>query len=111
MKRKILTLTLVMNMMLWLCACGSPKMEDYVGTYMGDTGISALILNEDGTAVYSEDDSTGTGMGAWKIEDNKIYVSVTNLPYDIYAEITDDGEFLFTTDEGNKWTDEVFTKY
>lgn len=110
MKIKMTVIAIILSLVMCLCACGN-SMKKYAGTYMGDSGSSSLTLNEDGTATYSQNDSVGTGTGAWKIEDKRIVVSVTNLSYDIYADIIDDEEFLFYADEGERWYDEVFTKY
>lgn len=108
MKRKITIVVITLSFIMCLCACGN-NMKKYSGIYMGETGHTCLVLNEDGTANYTEDDVEGTG--AWVIKDDRIVVSVTSMSFDIYADLIDDEELLFYADEGEHWYDEVFTKY
>ncbi len=103
----IVSAVLLASMFVSFSGC-SPK-NKFVGEYSGTSG-SFLKLNDDGTCIYSEDDSTGTGTGTWYIEDDTIYISVSNIGYTIYTDISNfDGGLLIKSDSSS-WNDEYFKK-
>lgn len=102
----MVSVILLTSMFVSLTGCSSKN--KFAGEYSGTAG-SFLKLNDDGTCVYSEDDSTGTGTGTWYIEDDTIYISVSNLDSVIYADVSDfDGGLLLKSDY--HWNDEYFKK-
>lgn len=108
--KKVQKITSVLLVLLLLAVLVGCSIEDsLVGEYIGTAG-SYLKLNDNGTCIYSEDDSTGTGTGIWYIEDDKIYIDVDNLGAVIYGDISDfDGGILLESDSYS-WNDEYFKK-
>lgn len=101
----LVAVTLLMAMMIVLTACSGGN--SLVGEYTGTSG-SYLKLNKDGTCIYAEDDSTGTGTGTWYVEDDVIYIDVDNLGYVVYGDVSDfDGGILLEANAGS-WNDEYF---
>lgn len=97
----------LMVMLLSLAACSITN--SLVGEYNG-TGGSYLKLNKDGTCIYAEIDATGTGTGTWRVEDDVIYIDVSNIPYVVYGNVADfDGDILLEATAGS-WKDEYFQK-
>lgn len=79
-----------------------------VGEYTTTSGSCFLKLNKDGTCIYGEDDSTGTGTGTWYVEDDIIYIDVSNVGYMIYGDVSSfDGGILLEADS-SKWIAEYF---
>jgi hypothetical protein len=98
-----------------LSACDAERMDDYAGIYTGDSGRTTLELNDDGTAMVSEEgikqrpDSEGTT--TWRLEDGKLTVAASNVwDYDIYATTDDASEALYFRSEDDSWGDELYTK-
>ncbi len=113
MKKRIAATVLCMVMVaVQLVGCGKVSSEDFEGTYVGTKG-SKLLLNSDGTAVYSEDDRTGTGVGTWIYEDGHLSIHVSNLEYEVYADIDKDATEVssLTLDaDSSRWHAEEFSK-
>lgn len=96
---------LICTLLLTIVGCSSNA--SLVGEYTGTSG-SYLKLNKDGTCIYAEDDSTGTGTGTWYVEDDVIYIDVNNLSYVVYGNVSNfDGGILLEAHAGS-WTDEYF---
>ena len=99
----------ILALTLTLTGCGKDPKDALVGEYSG-TSNSYLKLNADGTCIYSEPDSTGSGTGTWTLEDNVLSVEVDNLRYKVYADISEDPDgFILKSDSGS-WNDEYFKK-
>lgn len=105
--RKFTTILLALAIMSSFAGCSSGSL--LVGEYEGTSG-SFLKLNKDGTCIYAEDDSTGTGTGTWYVEDGKIYIKVSNLNYVIYGDISDVKEGILLESTAGSWSDEYFMK-
>jgi hypothetical protein len=102
-------------LILALSACSGSGVDDYAGIYTGDSGRTTLELNEDGTAVVTqegvkyqpteEDDTT------WQLEDGKVIVTENGVwEYDIYATSDDASEPLYFQSDDDDWGDELFVK-
>lgn len=83
--------------------------DSLVGEYTGTSG-SFLKLNKDGTCIYAEDDSTGTGTGTWYVEDDMLYIEVSNLDYVVYADVSEADEGILLESNAGSWNDEYFQK-
>lgn len=106
--KRIVSLVVIVLLMGLLFAGCSGK-NSLAGEYIGTAG-SYLKLNDDGTCIYAENDSTGTGTGTWYTENEKIYIDVTNLDYLVYGNIAEfDGSILLESNAG-AWSDEYFIK-
>lgn len=102
----------VISIILTVLTCsGCSKKNRIVGEYIGTQG-SYIKLEKDGTCVYAEDDDTGIGNGVWYIEDDILYINVSNLDYWLFADISsyDDDLLLEADDYYSSWNDEYFTK-
>ncbi|MBQ7354390.1 MAG: hypothetical protein IJW62_02600 [Clostridia bacterium] len=105
--KKITSVLLILFLLAAFLGCSIES--SLVGEYIGTSG-SYLKLRENGSCVYSEDDSTGSGVGAWHVEDGVIYIDVNNLGYTIYGDVSNfDGGILMKSD-GYSWNDEYFIK-
>lgn len=103
------TLSCLIALSIILSGCGKKPEDALVGEYQG-TSDSYLKLDADGTCIYSESDSTGSGTGTWTLEENTLSVTVDNLSYTVYADISEDPDgFILRSDSGN-WNDEYFKK-
>lgn len=104
-----LAITFILTISIALTGCAKDPKDALVGEYSG-TSNSYLKLNADGTCIYSEPDSTGSGTGTWTLEDNILNVDVDNLKYTVHADISEDPDgFILTSDSGS-WNDEYFKK-
>ena len=81
---------------------------DPTGTYVGMHG-SGLILYQGGKADYywKEWDEV-EGNGKWKIDGERVVISIPGLGYDVYSEIGTDGSGLMLCADDDGWKDERF---
>lgn len=86
-----------------------PKPSTYAGNYLGSSG-SYLSLAADGSCVYSEGDSTGTGTGTYAVEGNTLTVNASNLGYPIHADISNFTNTLLMVSDASSWNDEAFVR-
>lgn len=108
-KRTVCLVAVVLLMSILFSFAGCSSNNSMVGEYNGTSG-SYLKLNKDGTCIYAEDDSTGTGTGTWYVEDDVIYIDVSNLDYVVFGNVADfDGGILLEATAGS-WNDEYFKK-
>jgi hypothetical protein len=98
-----------------LSACSGDGVDDYAGIYTGDSGLTTLELNEDGTAAVTQEglkqrpDSNGTT--TWRLEDGTLTVVESNVwDYDVYATTDDASESLFFQSDDDSWQNELFTR-
>lgn len=99
--------------------CGGHSIE---GTYTGSSDHTALIIQKDGTCLYTEDydaeepdpedlkpenmdKCTWTNSG-----DNYTFTGVSSGTDTLQATLSDDGKSLTIPDQGDSWNGEVFTK-
>lgn len=104
---KSLSIILLIALVFSLCSCGNDT-EKYVGIYVS-TKADTLILDEDGTCIYTEADRNKSKTGNWILEDGKITVKNV-FRYDIYAKIINDSTSLLFQADNSKWNDELFVK-
>lgn len=111
MKRNVLSLLVVMLATIMVFSLIGCSVEDsLVGEYIWGSDEAYLRLNADGTCIYSESDETGTGTGTWYVEDDMLYVDVSNLSYSVYADVSQFyGGFLLQANSG-LWNDGYFHK-
>ncbi len=81
---------------------------DPTGTYVGMHG-SGLILYQGGKADYywKEWDEV-EGDGKWKIDGERVVISIPGLGYDVYSTIGEDGSGLMLCADDDGWKDERF---
>lgn len=104
---RFVALLLICTLLFTFAGCFSKA--DLVGEYIGTAG-SYLKLNKDGTCIYAEDDSTGTGTGKWYVEDGIIYVATDNIGHQVSGDVSDfDGGILLDSD-WSSWNAEYFIK-
>lgn len=103
-KKRVGIVCMVLCMVMFLCSCGkSYKMEDYVGTYVGQAG-TVLILKENGECLYNTRRNT-----SWNIEDDRIVIDTGVC--EIYAELDDNSPLLLLfQSDSSRWNDELFVK-
>ncbi len=115
MKKSMTALCLSLIIMIVVAAGCGPKtltQSDFVGSYSGTSG-SMIELHEDGTCIYAENDSTGTGTGTWNYVEGRVTVTVSNLSYDIYAAVDPQATVVPTLvfkADSSKWNDEAFIR-
>lgn len=81
------------------------------GTYVGSNG-SVIVIHENKTADYYYDGYGVSTSNAWKIENNKFYLTVNVLLFaETYADLpSGDVSVLNIKSDSIFWDDEVFTK-
>jgi len=104
---RLAVILLLVGMLCSLAGCS--KESKLVGLYKGAQD-SVLELRKDGTCVYSEPDSTGTGTGTWYLEDDTIYIHVSNIGYTLYANVSDFDDCFLLKADSYYWNTEFFEK-
>ena len=94
-----------------LSGCGGIESK-LPGTYSGSAGTTTLVLNKDGSALYSQvkDSGTDSGKGTWKVDDKTLRVNADSLDYEIFANLEGfDGSLMFES-EDSSWNSEIYTQ-
>jgi hypothetical protein len=100
--------------LLALTGCSSAT-DKYADSYLGSSGHTTLLLNSDGTAVYTSTHpgthrSDDTATTKWTLDDGVITVKENDvLDYDITAKTDKNSTSLFFQSKDSGWNDEVYT--
>ncbi len=105
-KQSVLCLLLAITYLLALTGCS----KSYAGVYETTSSGCTLVINEDGTCMYSETDYTGSGTGVWWVEDDILYFETDNLGYTVYADLSDYPNGLLLLADSSYWHPEFFKK-
>lgn len=70
--RSLILMILTMVFVIFLSGCGN---EDSIpGTYISDDEDQTIVLQSDHKVLYSEESSSDSSTGTWKVKDNILYV-------------------------------------
>lgn len=96
----------IITAVIYISGC-SKQASSVTGEYVGTSG-KYLKISEDGTCIYSDDDSSGSG--TWILEDGVITIEVDNLKYSLYADVEEGAEGLLVQGTNTHWDNEFFKK-
>ena len=108
-EKKIAIILMVVIAACLIVFVRAEKGDSIAGEYIGTSG-SYLNLKKDGTCIYSENDSTGTGTGEWSYKDNRVEIKVSNIGYQLYANLEGDSDGFLLQGSSSSWNDEYFSK-
>lgn len=98
-----------------LSACSGSGIDQYAGIYTGDSGRTTVELNDDGSAVVTQEGlkqrPTEEDTTTWRLEEGKLILVENSVwDYDVYATTDDASEPLFFQSEDSSWDNELFTR-